>query len=224
MKLTDDMLRQAAPAVRQAMLDSLPAPDECRHLFSPVFERRMRPLLRRARHPALYRVVRQAAACLLTLLLLGGGWLAADTDARAAFLQWVREVYETQIIYRFAGLPAERSGVYRSGWIPEGYTEFDVWDGGAVYVSGDDRILAFEYGPMQEGSAVFVQNADKSIIKQVEVNGIPGELYLSTDPTLSNGILWIDADAGVCFTISGFLSEADILHMAKSVYWEDPTN
>ena len=41
------------------------------HIFSPAFERRMKKLLRRGRHPVWYKALR-AAACLLLALLLSG--------------------------------------------------------------------------------------------------------------------------------------------------------
>ena len=40
-KITDEMLRQAAHEVNEAMLASLPKPEECQHEFSPDFNRKM---------------------------------------------------------------------------------------------------------------------------------------------------------------------------------------
>ncbi|WP_298025059.1 DUF4367 domain-containing protein [uncultured Dysosmobacter sp.] len=222
MTITDEMLRQAAPLVRDAMLASLPEPGDCEAAFSPAFRRRMRPLLRRARHPVFYRAMRQAAACFLAALVLGGGWLAVDGKAQASFLQWVRQVYETQIVYRFAGEAAE-NGVYRPGWVPEGYEELDASDSTVVYYSEMNGTLTFTFVPMQEGTSLYVIDTNKAVLKHVEINGLPGELYLSTDPALRNALVWLDEDNGMSLSISGFLSEADILHMAKSVYLEEPT-
>jgi len=225
MNITDEMLRQAAPLVRDAMLASLPEPGDCEAAFSPAFRRRMRPLLRRARHPVFYRTMRQAAACFLAVLVLGGGWLAVDSKAQASFLQWVRQVYETQIVYRFAGEAAE-NGVYRPGWVPEGYTEWKVSEGAVVtvyYVNTDEKIMDFSYGPMQEGSALYVVNSDKAMAIDVEVNGIPGEFYLYDDPEVSNALVWLNKDTGMAFSISGRLSKSDMLHMAESVYLTEST-
>ena len=226
MKLTDEMLRQAAPLARDAMLASLPEPEDCPADCSPRLRRRLDRMLRRQRHPALYRTVGQIAACFLAVLVLGGGWLAADQEARASFFQWTRQVYETQIVYRFAGEGAEH-GVYRVGWVPEGYTETVVHDDPnlsmILYTNMDGKNLGFQYGPMQEGSGIAVTDTDQAVVKQVEINGIPGEFYLSTDPTLSNSLIWLDETSGMCFSIGGFLDESDILHMAESIYLEEST-
>lgn len=217
--MTDEWLRAAMPAVEQGLLASLPPPEDCDHVFSPAFVRKMRPLLRRQAHPALYALARRAAGLFLASLLGASAWLAVDTDARASFFQWVREVYQTHIVYRFAGeVVGEDLPVYRPAWVPEGYEEVATTDGMIIYCSDQtNRTADFTYGPMQEGSALYVVDTDKAIIKDVEVNGLPGEFYLSTDTTISNSLLWMDESLNQCFSISGFLTESDMLHMAESI-------
>lgn len=221
MKLTDEMLRQAAPLARDAMLASLPEPEDCPADCSPRLWRRLDRMLRRQRHPALYRTVGQIAACFLAVLVLGGGWLAADQEARASFFQWTRQVYETQIVYRFAGEGAEH-GVYRVGWVPEGYTVWKIFDSSIGYVNENDQLLSFSYGPMQEGTTLYVVEADQATMYPVEINGIPGEFYVYDNDT-SNVLVWLDEASGMYFSISGFLDESDILHMAESIYLEEST-
>lgn len=221
MKLTDEMLRQAAPLARDAMLASLPEPEDCPADCSPRLRRRLDRMLRRQRHPALYRTVGQIAACFLAVLVLGGGWLAADQEARAGFFQWSRQVYETQIVYRFAGEPAE-GGVYRVGWVPEGYTVWKILDSSIGYVNENDQLLWFSYGSMQEGSSLYIVEADHATMYPVEINGIPGEFYVYDNDT-ANVLVWLDETSGMCFSIGGFLDESDILHMAESIYLEEST-
>lgn len=226
MKLTDEMLRQSAAVARDAMLASLPEPEDCPADCSPRLRRRLDRLLRRQRHPMFYGAARQIAACFLAVLALGGGWLAVDSEARASFFQWTRQVYETQIVYRFAGEGAEH-GVYRVGWVPEGYTVWRENEASAfstiIYVNADGKLLDFIYGPMQEGSGITVTDTDQTVVKQVEINGIPGEFYRSTDLTSSNVLIWLDETSGMYFSIGGFLDESDILHMAESIYLEEST-
>lgn len=221
MKLTDEMLRQAAPLARDAMLASLPEPEDCPADCSPRLRRRLDRMLRRQRHPALYRTVGQAAACFLAVLVLGGGWLAADQEARASFFQWTRQVYETQIVYRFAGEGAKH-GVYRVGWVPEGYTVWKILDSSIGYVNENDQLLWFSYGSMQEGSSLYIVEADHATMYPVEINGIPGEFYVYDNDT-ANVLVWLDETSGMCFSIGGFLDEPDILHMAESIYLEEST-
>lgn len=221
MNITDEMLRQAAPLARDAMLASLPEPEDCPADCSPRLRRRLDRMLRRQRHPALYRTVGQAAACFLAVLVLGGGWLAADQEARASFFQWTRQVYETQIVYRFAGEGAEH-GVYRVGWVPEGYTVWKILDSSIGYVNENDQLLWFSYGSMQEGSSLYIVEADHATMYPVEINGIPGEFYVYDNDT-ANVLVWLDETSGMCFSIGGFLDEPDILHMAESIYLEEST-
>lgn len=219
----EDLLYENAPAARDALLSALPPEEECPPDFSPGFHRRLRRLTRRQRLPVLFRTLRQAAACFLALLVLGGAYLGADSQARAGFLRWGRQVYQTQIVYRFAG-EAEESGVYRPGWVPEGYTLAEAWNDTVLYNDPSGRNLVFDYTLMQSGTALSIQDADKAIIKSADINGVSGELYLSTDASLPNVLIWLDEDAELVFGITGFLDESDMLHMAESVYLANSTN
>lgn len=98
-----------------------------------------------------------------------------------------------------------------------------ILDSSIGYVNENDQLLSFSYGPMQEGSGIAVTDTDQAVVKQVEINGISGEFYLSTDPTLSNSLIWLDETSGMFFSIGGFLDESDILHMAESIYLEEST-
>ena len=67
----EDDLRQAARLVGQSMLDALPAPEECRHTFSPEFQARMAPLLARARRRERLAQGALVAALVLALAVVG---------------------------------------------------------------------------------------------------------------------------------------------------------
>lgn len=226
---TEDQLRQAAAQVRDAMLASLPPEEDCRHRFSPAFLRRMRPLLRRQRHPVLYRAMGRAAALFLAVLLGGGAFLTASPQARAALFQWTRQVYESSVLYRFDGESKNQTlPVYQLTWIPEGYTEFAPPKHNTthdeVYCNQDDQLLTFTYGLMQEGTALYIVDTDNAVSKTINRAGIAYEVYTSTDPALPNAVSWLDEEDGIFFAISGFLSEDDILHIADGVSLSDSTN
>ena len=70
------------------------------HDFSPEFERKMRRLARRADHPVRYRAVKAAACLLLAALVGGGSLLVLVPEARAAFVGWMRDVYQTWFVYQ----------------------------------------------------------------------------------------------------------------------------
>ena len=54
--ISEEMLKKAAAEAEQAIRDSLPAPAECEHEFSPSFQRKMRRTFRKAKHPIIYKL------------------------------------------------------------------------------------------------------------------------------------------------------------------------
>ena len=99
--ISDEQIRQAACQAEKNLLASLPEPEDCNALFTSGFQRKMRKLVRRTEHPFIYRM-RETAACILLVALLGGvSLLAFVTEARAAFAGWMREVYEIWFVYKY---------------------------------------------------------------------------------------------------------------------------
>ena len=213
----ETMLYQHAPAVRDALLESLPVEDAIPHEFSPGFTKKMKRLLRRQRHPVFYRIVQRSAAAILAVLLGGACWLTVDAEARAGFIQWIREIYQTRIVYHFLGPQDHLAETYYPAWIPDGYSEWKIADNSVAFSNDAGEILVFSYLSMQKGIGVTLTETDKTVIQEVMIHDISGQLFLSLDPEISNTLTWTDQDARLFFSISGFLSETDILHMAESV-------
>ena len=65
--VTDKMLQQAAEEVELAMLNALSAQEAEPRQFSRQFERKMKKLTSRVKHPIRYNVLRSAAAILLII-------------------------------------------------------------------------------------------------------------------------------------------------------------
>lgn len=101
--IREDMLKEAAAEADRAIRDALPAPAECKHEFPLAFQRKMRRIFRKARHPGYYKLLKFAAGFVLTAVLAGSAWLTVDAKARAAFSAWMRERHETFAEYRFSG-------------------------------------------------------------------------------------------------------------------------
>lgn len=91
--ISDEMLKKATAEADQAIRDSLPAPAECEHEFSPSFQRKMRRTFRKAKYPVIYKLPKYAACFVLVVVLASSTWLTVDAEARAAFFAWVREQY-----------------------------------------------------------------------------------------------------------------------------------
>ena len=110
-QLTRRIVLDAARLEYGGLLEGAPE-----HTFSPAFERKMKKLLRRGRHPVLYRTLRAAACLLLVLLLSGCAVLVVSPAAREVFLGWVREFrtlegFPPYYIYTYAGEEAETLGL-----------------------------------------------------------------------------------------------------------------
>lgn len=219
--LTDDLLRAAAVDVRNAMLDALPALEECSHTFSQQFERKMQKLIRRQKTG--YRLLRQVAAVFLALLVGSGVWLMVDTEARAAFLQWVQTVYENSIVYRFFGnAPAEPElANYRPTWLPEGYMETDtiIMDSQLLveYRNTEKNVIYFQCFPMDESTqSEFILNG-VTPSDAITVNGMYGIFYQPEDPAQPNELLWFDEESGIAFNPSGYLGKSTMLGIVENV-------
>ena len=220
-------LTAAAGAVRESMLKALPEPEECKHEFSARFEKKMQKLLQKEQRRQTFAAVRRWAAAIILLLLVSGGTiLTVDAEARASFFDWVREVYENSIVYRFFNEPQEEAlPTYELGWVPEGYELVDLYQDdtlySAVYQIGDDKNCAFilDYSYAQNGSLLQVWGEETEYkVKEVRVNGMMAEFYLALDEAEPNTLVWIDDKAQIIFSINGYLNESDMLHIAENMF------
>ena len=116
MNITDEMLFEAAPEAAERWLSALPDRDACGgHTFSPAFEGKMRPLLRRRRRA--WKGLVLLAAALAALVF--GVYANRPEDYRVLVSQ-----QEGVVTYR---VRPEDSGLLLEprqmtpGWLPEGF-------------------------------------------------------------------------------------------------------
>ena len=122
--ISEEALRQAAAEASDCLVRSLDEAGIPVHNFSARFERKMRRLIRRTRHPAAYRALVRVACAFLAFLLGSGVFLAVNPEARAAFFGWVRTQYERLFVYDVANTGEQTElPEYTLGWLPEGYEE-----------------------------------------------------------------------------------------------------
>ena len=123
--ISEEMLKKAAMEADQIIRDSLPSPAECEHDFSPSFQKKMRRIFRKAKHPVIYKLPKYATCFVLMVALVSSTWLTVDAEARAAFFAWIREQYETFVEYRFVGdtTQNDNSKQYELTQLPDGFFE-----------------------------------------------------------------------------------------------------
>ena len=197
--ISEEMLKKAAAEADQAIRDSLPAPAECEHEFSPSFQRKMRRTFRKAKHPIIYKLPKYAACFVLALTLASGTWLTVDAEARAAFFAWVREQYEAFVEYRFIGeAPQENTTVeYELTWLPEGFSlqsEQDL-DGGTylTYTNDSGQRITFSYSHGDNATSLFVAS-DYTEVKSVQVGNIKADFYQAGEEASANVLVWLSEE------------------------------
>ncbi len=220
--ISEEMLKKAAAEADQAIRDSLPAPAECEHEFSPLFQRKMRRTFRKAKHPIIYKLPKYAACFVLAVVLTSGTWLTVDAEARAAFFAWVREQYEAFVEYRFIGeTPQENTTVeYELTWLPKGFSlqsEQDL-DGGTylTYTNDSGRRIMFSYLQGDDAASLFIAS-DYTEIRSIRIGDIHADFYQANEEASSNMLVWSSEEDDLAFYIMADLSEDTMIKLAKGV-------
>ena len=181
---------------------------------------------RRRERPVWRQALGRAAAFALVCTLFFGSVMAVSPTAWAAVMRWMVELSEHGITYWYTGEQnAEPMPRYEITALPEGFVEVE-----RIEMSNYIRILYqnedngnqifFNYVHMQQGTLTDI-SAEDADISQTTVNGLPGQLFLSKDPSnLKNTITWVDADNNLQFTVTAALDKTSILHIAESVSLE----
>ena len=184
--ITDERLRAAAEKSSDLYLccmeegyDAIPP-----HEFSEPFERKIRKLKKRADHPYFYKMMHKVAVIILAVLIGGSAWLAVDTEARASFFGWVKEVYEELFIYHFEDGRTSNEGKnnYYLTWIPEGYTQILEDSVGntssVIYMNDEGEILKFYYASPPDETFWQIESTNTAVEK-VTVDGCTADILIS---------------------------------------------
>lgn len=224
---SDAELAVAAMHVRETMLNSLPEPEECKREFSVSFEQKMKKLIAKEKAMrTIAEIKRWVLAVLILVFVSSGTVLMVDTEARAAFVDWVRRVYENSIIYEFFNEPtAEKLPAFELGWVPEGYevvyTHQNDKTHSAVYQKGDDvnDVFVFEYGyKHSEGIIELHGDTEKYTVTHEVVADKAVDLYISENEKESNVAIWVDEGTGVVLKLNCYFNQAVILNIIENIF------
>ena len=220
--ITEEMLRIAAAEADQAIRDSLPHPADCDHQFSPRFERKMKRVIRRGRHPVAYTFLHRAACLLVVVTLVGASWLTVDAEARGAFFAWVRQQYENFVEYRFEGLAPDEEMTTNIAptWLPEGYEETKAQSAGGTstktYSNRDGQAIHFMYSAGADATSLFVVSDNMTAVKVI-VGTQEADFYQDADPENANVLVWHSESGDILFCISAPLPRDEIIKIAESI-------
>ena len=196
--------------------------------MSPRQEKRMRSMLadpfayaRRARRPWWRQAMHTAAMLAVTLGLSVALRAALSPTVRAAIKQWFLELRQSDIVYYFTGETREEElPHYTITELPEGYAYLDEQSEDGYrrirYENANGQRIRLEYAPMEDGSAFWISTKDM-VVRDVTVNGCPGQVFLSLNSEEGNAVVWMDADENFQFFINAFADESALLHMAESI-------
>lgn len=218
--ISDERLREAARRAEENLLDSLPKPEECEATFSPEYKRKMKKLVHRTVHPVRYWVQKAVACILLTILVGGGSVLAFSTEARAAFVGWIREVYETWFVYKYEGedqgFPQDTE--FQITWLPEGFVEVSRSASEeqvrTLFQDKNSNFIVFLYTRSMESANLYIEESGVEA-QSVQIGHLCADLYLDQQPDKANALVW--SDQGILFWLHGNCSGEELIKIAESI-------
>lgn len=163
----------------------------------------------------------RVAGVLLAILLAGSAVLAFSTEARAAFLGWVRQRVDSLYGYFFVGDPVYNDPVrYELMEFPEGFTFAELFEiaGGEsfIYTNSNGKIGEFSYSTNPDGLYMFIDAAECEL-QTVTINGMSGDLYISPEDGSVNTLVWTDDQRGLFFSVSFPVDGNALIAIAKSI-------
>lgn len=203
--------------------------------FTPSLQhrRQMKAMLKdplgwsRKKARPVWKMIAQKAAVVLLVISVGfGAIMAASPTARATFVRWITEWYETHIVYRYFGDQiAGGMPKYEISVLPEGYSESQREEQPnsifAIYQNeANENPIFLRYIYMQQGSAIDFDIENSESIP-IMIQGWEGILYTSENAEYST-ITWIDPVNNIQFVVDVPLGQTDILEIAESVVPEKP--
>ena len=180
------------------------------------------------RHIILLRSLRSAVAACLILALCITTVIVTKSFATETGLRWRVRYREDEVTWLFKD-GIEQEGElpnYEPTWLPEGYElTSDYWG------PTRERTLTYQR-PNEDRKWIFLhymQVTDKDIyhlgglekgtyeVRSIEINGLPGELYISLDYPDTGELIWVDKHNCTVFLLGFHSGAEDAIRIAESV-------
>lgn len=209
----------------ERIADSAPQFTPSEKYRQSIHEMLMNPMkwAKKKERPIWKAALQKVAVLLVVLSLSLGSLMAVSPTVRATVIEWVTELYEDLLIYRYSGETISgEMPQYGIDSLPQGYTETirDIFSASVSVVyesSAGGNMICFDYTYMQQGAINQFGLKDCEVI-DVEINGMSGTLFVPDDPESSKAVTWIDEDANIQFVINAFCDETTMLDLAESVH------
>ena len=213
--ITDETLQVAAEEVAMAMLNNIPKET---HSFSARFEKKMQRLLRRAKHPVFYQVMRYAAVIVLAVTGQFSAVFAVGPTVRAAVIGWLQSVFHE--FYKYTTEETTPPDVEYEYYLPESFDDYsllttiDEIDGKTyIYASTTGMMLQFSY--VYGGKTSMYVNSDNMERFGTVVGELAADVYISKTGTETNVIVWQDPSNDVLLVLSAFADKEELPQLAE---------
>jgi hypothetical protein len=214
----DKLLTSALCRAAELDYEDMPGDDELDIMVQPSqrFQRKMKNLLRNPRRhirnqrrPIYLKVLRNAAAVFLAVMVLLGAAMAVSPTVRAAVVDFVRIWLSDRTRYEtpYRDLDCE----WTFGYIPEGFElvekHINELTHFYVYEKSDSTLLFISVS-----SGAQVVDNEHSDFHHTTINGNPSDIYVTNDPLYPSIVVMYDKTNGVFIT---FISEIEISEIIK---------
>ena len=225
-------MKAAAAAWRQAMLATLPEPEDCPGEVSPEFEEKIQALQKtHARKTVRRQTMRRLVAAVLAVVIALSALVLSNPQARAAVFSWVRKVFGYRTTYVLPEKEHMALPEYVPQWLPEGFEVVfsNKMEHSQVtsYFNPEQGYGGFSFAyEVATGEARVTADTSGGDYTQeiVSINGMYGELFVEKNGAAGNILIWIDEPQQVILSLHGFLSPQDMMHIAENVKLSDSTN
>ena len=227
MQITDDMLYQHAPEVRDLWLSTLPSDaDIPEHKFSRRFERKMKRLIREQRRsPQVNRVIRglrRVAAIILVIGILSFSGLMTVEAYREKVIEVISQVFHDLTNYRFI---SEESNLEQYVELPEITFQYIPDEMEKIEDTARERYRYILY-EAQDGNffeltqTVIVDNSDYEKILDTE-GAISEEFYIGDSEAVLNtkngvtSIFWTKDH--ILYSLYGTIDPTELKAVAEKI-------
>jgi len=172
---------------------------------------RPRSYLRSKQRPLYLRIIRAAAAVIITFTVLLSAAMVVSPTVRAAVVNFVRTWLTDRTIYQIPQRELGKSLTFN--YMPDGFVLIDEFDSNLqqVYVyKNEDSVVIF----ISISSGTLIVDNERSEFYSTTINGFHTDIYESVNTENPNVIVVRDEGNGIFITVE---SEIEIIELTKIV-------
>lgn len=219
---TDLELQAAAKLVRRAKMAEIKQ-NTIDHVFPADFDKKVFALKKKIKIVSFGKSVRQGLiAALFTAVMIGSLWMAVSTEARAAVSKYLRTLYENFIVYT-SSVQQDTSSLsldYELTWAPAPLTLLDESENASfsfkVYLAEDGNMFSIKVIRIsKETTQLYVFDTDAGTA--VTVSGLPGFYYAAEEGSITNTLVWSNADETLLFVLDTTTNQTTTIQIAENI-------